>query len=76
MGECSRPGGGQHVLHNGELARMAAICPIRLCTAIIGGLRDQLKKDGTVIESHACMHERSMTKDGLISLCAAQEREE
>ena len=54
---------------------MAAIFPIRLCKAILGGLRDHLRKDGTVNEDHAGMHERSMTKDGLISLCAAQEHE-
>ena len=29
-----------------------------------------------VIEGHAGMHERSVTKDGLISLCAVQEHEE
>ena len=34
-----------------------------------------MRKDGTVIEGHTGMHERSMTKDGLISLCAAQEGE-
>ena len=55
---------------------MAAIFPIRLCKAILGGLRNQLRKDGTVIEGHTGMHGRSMTKDGLISLCAAQELEE
>ena len=35
-----------------------------------------MRKDGTVIEGHTRMHDRSMTKDGLISLSAAQEREE
>ena len=59
-----------------HMARMTAIFPIRLCKAIRGGLRDQLKKDGTFIEGHTGMHERSITKDGRISLCAAQEREE
>ena len=34
-GHCSRPGGGQHVLCNGRLARMAAIFAIRLCKAIL-----------------------------------------
>ena len=40
------------------------------------GLRDQLKRDGAVIGGHAGMRERSSTKDGLISLCTAQERED
>ena len=53
---------------NGRVARMAAIFPIRLCKAILSGLRDQLKRDGTVIDGHAGMHEISVTKDGLISL--------
>ena len=55
---------------------MAAIFPIRLCKAILSGLRGQLKRNGTVVEGHAGMHERSVTKDVLISLCAAQEHEE
>ena len=41
---------------------------------IPSGLRDQLKRDGTVIDGHAGMYERSVTKDVIISLCAAQER--
>ena len=59
-----------------KVARMAAVFPIRLCKAILGGPREQLKKDRTVIEGHVGMRERLMTKDGLISLCASQEREE
>ena len=56
---------------------MAATFPIRLGKPILSGLRDQLGKDGTVIdEGHAGMHERSMSKDGLVSLCAALEHEE
>ena len=55
---------------------MAAIFPIRLCRVLLGGLRDRLKRDGTVIDGHAGMHERSVSKDGLISVCAAQERED
>ena len=55
---------------------MAAIFPIRLCKAILSGLRDQLKRDWTVIEGHASMHEISVARDGLISLCAAQERDD
>ena len=64
------------MLCNGKVVRMAAIFPIRLCKVILGGLRGQLKKDGTGIEGHAGIHERLMTKGGLISLCAVQEREE
>ena len=39
-------------------------------------MRDQLKRDGTIIDSHTGMHEISVTKDGLIHLCAAMERED
>ena len=74
-GHCSRPGRGEHVLCNGRVARMAATLPIRLCKATLKGLCDQLRKYGTVIDGHAGMHERSMTKNGFISLCGAQEPE-
>ena len=47
-GQCSRPGGGEHLMCNGRVARMAAIFPLRLCKAILRGLRDQLKADGVV----------------------------
>ena len=55
---------------------MAAIFPIQFCKAILSGLRDHLKKDGTVIDGNAGMHERSVTKYGLTNLCAAMERED
>ena len=54
-GQCSRPGGGGHVLCNGRAARMAAIFPLKLCRAIHGGLRDQLCKDGVFLNGHVGM---------------------
>ena len=58
------------------MAAMAAIFLNWLCKAILSGLRDQGKRDETVIDGHAGMHERSATTCDLVSLCAAQERED
>ena len=40
-GECSRPGGGRHVVCNGFRAKMAAIYHFKLCKAILTGMRNQ-----------------------------------
>ena len=61
LGQCSRPGGGQHILCNGRVARMAAIFPVRLCKAILGGLRTQLKKDGVIADGHVGMQPVDMS---------------
>ena len=42
-GQCSRSTGGEHVLCNGRVARMAAIFTIRLCKAILEGFKNQLE---------------------------------
>ena len=67
-GWCSRDGGGQHVLCNGRVARMAAIFPIRLCKAILSGLKNQLRSDGVVIDGHHGMQAANMVEkdDGQI----------
>ena len=67
-GWCIRDGGGQHVLCNGRVARMAAIFPIRLCKAILSGLKNQLRSDGVVIDGHHGMQAANMVEkdDGQI----------
>ena len=44
-GECSRPGGGSHVLTSGKIAREAAVYPFQLCRAILRGCARQLRAD-------------------------------
>ena len=56
-GQCSRREGGSHILCNGKVARMAAVYPVKLCKAILTGLRDQLRSDGVVIDGIVGMHE-------------------
>ena len=63
LGQCSRPTGGEHILCNGRVARMAAIFPVRLCKAILSGFRQQLKKDGIVRDGTVGMHEAEQGKD-------------
>ena len=41
-GECSRPGGGQHVMCSGAVARRAALFTVTLCRTSLDGFRDQL----------------------------------
>ena len=55
-GQCSRAEGGDHILCNGRVARMAAIFPLKLCKAILSGLRSQLKSDGIVIDGEVGLH--------------------
>ena len=45
------------MLCNGRVARMAAIFPLKLCKAILSGFRDQLKKDGILINGIVGMQE-------------------
>jgi len=68
-GNCSRIAGGQHILCNGRVARMAAIFPVRLCKAILGGLRDQLRADGAVHDGVVGIHEheRHVSNDADVS---------
>ena len=56
-GHCSRPAGGEHILCNGRVARMAAIFPVGLCKAILSGLKAQLKSDGIVCNGVVGLHE-------------------
>ena len=46
------------MLCNGRAARMAAAFPLKLCRAILGGLRNQLRKDGILLNGHVGMQER------------------
>ena len=74
-GQCSRPNGGEHVLCNGRVARMAAIFPLKLCRAILGGLKSQLKKDGVVCNGQVGMHAHDPEgedDDGYLNMCAAE----
>ena len=47
-GACSRPEGGSHVSCSGRNAREAAQYPRELCRAVLKGIRDQLRADGTL----------------------------
>ena len=47
-GRCSRPGGGSHVLLEGQLTKDAAIHPRGLCRAMFRGASQQLKADKLV----------------------------
>ena len=49
-GECSRPGGGRHATASGRVAREAAVYPFRLCRAILEGCRNQLRRDGRLVD--------------------------
>ena len=57
-GFCSRAKGGQHILCNGRVARQAAVFPMKLCHAILAGLRDQLKAEGTLLNGIVGIQER------------------
>ena len=86
-GQCSRSGGGEHVLCNGRVARMAAIFPLKLCRAILSGFRDQLKKDGILVNGTVGMQQNgrgikttttdddhcAYGLDGSLNMCAAEE---
>ena len=45
-GECTRPGGGSHVVASGQVARKAAVYQFKLCRAILRGCVRQLRADG------------------------------
>ena len=60
-GFCSRRQGGKHILCNGKVARQAAVFPMRLCHAILAGLRNELRKEGTVEYGVVGMLERATT---------------
>ena len=49
-GRCSRPGGGSHVLLEGQLTKDAAIYPRGVCRAMLRGVSQQLKADKVVKE--------------------------
>ena len=46
-GSCSREGGGTHATCSGRIAREAAIYPKELCRAMLKGIRNQLRENGT-----------------------------
>ena len=50
QGQCSRAKGGTHRLCSGKHAREAAKYPRDLCRAVLRGIRNQLKKDGLLID--------------------------
>ena len=47
-GDCSRRGGGRHVVCSGRVARRAAIYPFELCRAILVGFARQMRIDGVI----------------------------
>ena len=47
-GSCSRPAGGQHRGCSGSHAQAAAIYTREMCRAVIKGISEQLRKDGTL----------------------------
>jgi len=51
-GRCSRPGGAKHRLCTGDVARTAALYPVKLYKAIIQGCRAQLREDGRILLGH------------------------
>ena len=46
LGRCTRPGGGDHVVASGRVAREAAVYPFKLCRAIRQGCVRQIRADG------------------------------
>ena len=68
FGQCGRPAGGEHILRNGRVARMAAIFPVRLCKAILSGFQQQLKKDGIVHDGTVGMNEADQGKDDEVGI--------
>ena len=57
QGHCSRTEGGDHILCNGRVARLAAIFPVKLCKAILSGFSNQLRRDGVTVPGVIGMHE-------------------
>ena len=55
-GQCSRKEGGKHALCMGRAARLAAIFPLRLCTAILRGFSKQLTHDGIIKPGSVGLH--------------------
>jgi hypothetical protein len=54
---------------------MVAIFPLKLCRAILGGLKSQLKKDGVVCNGQVGMHAHDPEgedDDGYLNMCAAE----
>ena len=86
-GQRSRSGGGEHALCNGHVAGMAAIFPLKLCLAILGGLWNQFRKDGVFLNGHIGMQECNgdakmclahadgcgYNLDGSVNLCASED---
>ena len=52
QGRCTQPGGGNHTLCVGDVARTAALYPMKLCKAILQGCRAQLREYGRVSVGH------------------------
>ena len=57
QGHCSRAEGGDHILCNGRVARLAAIFPVNLCKAILSGFSNQLRRDGVTSPGVISMHD-------------------
>ena len=57
QGHRSRTAGGDHILYNGRVARLAAIFPVRLCKAILSGFSNHLRRDGVTSSGVIGMHE-------------------
>ena len=57
QGHCSRTEGGDHILCNGRVARLAVIFPVKLCKAILSGFSNQLRRDGVTSPGVIGMHE-------------------
>ena len=61
-GRCTRPGGGDHVVASGRVAREAAVYPFKLCRAILQGCVRQLRADGKLqpgVHGIQCLWEES-----------------
>ena len=59
-GMCGRAEGGSHAQCRGKNARMAAVYHFKLCRAILVGIRDQLRKDGTFADGFSGLLETRM----------------
>ena len=67
-GHCSRAEGGNRILSNGRVALLAAICPVKLCKAILSGFSNQLLRDGVTSPGVIGMHEADQGRNNETSM--------